>query len=79
MATTIIQAHADLQDTAPEVVEFLSNFETTSAQNNKVLAYMREYSMDAAEAALYFLKEYKTSWAKWVPADIAEKVTAALP
>ena len=78
-ATTIIQAHAGLQDTAPEVVEFLRNFETTTAQNNKVLAYMRDKKANTQAAALWFLKKYESTWTKWVSPDMAKKVKAALP
>ena len=78
-AKIIIQAHAGLQDTAPEVVELLENWETTSALNNKILAYMQKYDADAEEAAIYFLQEYESTWTKWVPSDVAEKVKAALP
>ncbi len=79
VSPVIIQAHAGLQDTAPEVVDLLRNFETTAAMMNEILAYMQKYDADATEAAIWFLKEYEPLWTKWVPSDVAEKVKAALP
>ena len=63
----------------PKVVEFLTKYATTTAQNNKCLAYMEEQGASTEEAAIYFLKEYESVWTQWVPSDIADKVKAALP
>jgi glycine betaine/proline transport system substrate-binding protein len=63
----------------PELVEFLTKYGTTTAQNNKCLAYMQETEASTEQAAIYFLKEYESVWTQWVPADVAEKVKAALP
>jgi len=71
--------HVSLLDRAPEVVEFLRNYETTCAQNNKFLAYMQETKASTTEAAIWFLKEYESLWTEWVPSDVAEKVKSALP
>ena len=67
-----------LLDRAPDVVEFLKSYETTAAQNNKVLAYMRENEADTMGGALYFLEEFESVWTKWVSSDVASKVKAAL-
>jgi glycine betaine/proline transport system substrate-binding protein len=74
-----IVVHASLLERAPEVVELLRNYETTTAMNNKVLAYMQESEADAAEAAIWFLKEYESVWTTWVPPEVGSKVKAALP
>ena len=74
-----IVVHASLLDRAPEVVEFLRNYETTTAQNNQVLAYMQESEAGAAEAAIWFLEEYESVWTEWVPPEVVSKVKAALP
>ena len=74
-----IVATPGLLDRAPEVVEFLRNYETTVAQNNKCLAYMQETEASTTETAMWFLKELDDVWTKWVPLDVATKVKAALP
>ena len=71
--------NADFYDKNPEVVEFLTKYETTQAQNNKVLAYMQETEGSTEEAAIWFLKNYESVWTEWVPSDVADKVKAALP
>jgi len=74
-----IIVNASLLDSAPDMVEFLRNYETTCAQNNAVLAYMQASEASTDEAAIWFLQEYESLWTKWVPSDVASKVKAALP
>ena len=74
-----IVVHASLLDRAPEVVEFLRNYESTTAQCNKALAYMQENKASTGEAAIWFLEEYESLWTSWVPSDVASKVKVALP
>lgn len=62
----------------PEVVAFLDNFVTGTAQHNKVLAYMEAEGASTDQAAMYFLREYEGWWTKWVSADVAAAVKAAL-
>jgi glycine betaine/proline transport system substrate-binding protein len=73
-----IVVNTSLLKEAPEVVEFLKNYETTQAMANKFLAYMREKKAKKKDAALWFLKNYEDLWSGWVPADVAKKVKAAL-
>jgi len=75
----VILANVSLLDRAPEVVEFLRNYETTLAQMNTALLYMQESEASTTEGAIWFLKEYESTWTKWVPSDVVEKVKAALP
>lgn len=63
---------------APEVVEFLRKYETTTAITNKCLAYMQETKASTEDAAIWFLKNYEDLWTGWVSADVAGKVKAAL-
>ena len=74
-----IVVHTSLPDRAPEVVEFLTKYVTTTAQVNKALAYMQEKEASTEEAAIYFLQEFESTWTQWVPSDVADKVKAALP
>ena len=74
-----IVVNTEWHDKNPEAVEFLTKYVTTQAQVNKGLAYMESNDASTAEAAIFFLKEYESEWTKWVPADVATKVKAALP
>jgi len=73
-----IVVSAGFHERAPELVEFLTKYTTTTAQNNKFLGYMEENEASYKEAAVYFLKTSEDTWTKWVPADVAAKVKAAL-
>ncbi len=74
----VVGVHKDLPDQAPEVVEFLSNYETSSALTEEALTYMNENDASADEAAEWWMKENEDVWTEWVPEDIAEKVKEAL-
>ena len=71
--------NAGFAETAPGIVEFLSHYETTNDMVSKALAYMQDNNATAEEAAHHFLRENPDIWTKWVPAEVAETVTAALP
>jgi glycine betaine/proline transport system substrate-binding protein len=73
-----VAVNAEFAERNPEVVAFLDNFVTETAQHNRVLAYMEAEGATTDEAALFFLREYEDWWTKWVPADIAANVKAAL-
>lgn len=73
-----VAVNKDVADKAPEVVEFLKNYKTSSEITNKLLAYMQDNNAEAEDAAKWFLKEYEDLWADWVPEDIAQKVKNAL-
>lgn len=70
--------NAGLKDKAPEVFEFISNYETTLDQNNDFLAYMKDNDAKPEDAAIYFLKTYPDTWKAWIPKDVAQKVEQAL-
>ncbi|MBO8158202.1 MAG: ABC transporter substrate-binding protein [Thermosyntropha sp.] len=76
-----ITINSGLEEKAPEVVEFLKNYETTLKQNNAVLAYMQDNGggkEGAEKAALWFFEQYPDTWKAWLPADVAAKVEKAL-
>ena len=75
----LIVTNINLRDRAPELVEFLGNYRHTTEQMNTMLLYMKENEAEPPEAAIWFLKEYESTWTQWVPSDIADKVKAALP
>ncbi len=65
-------------DRAPDVVEFLKKYSTTVDDNNEFLAIMDDNDWDSQQTAEWFLENKEALWTKWVSADIAEKVKAAL-
>lgn len=62
----------DLEDWAPEVVEFLSHYETSSEIASDALQYIQE------EDAERFLREHEDLWTEWVTDEAEEKVKEAL-
>ena len=74
----VIAVNESLPERAPEVVEFLENYQTDSALVNEVLAYMESNNADASETAEWFLKEYEDVWTQWVPEDVAESVRSSV-
>ncbi|WP_228548262.1 ABC transporter substrate-binding protein [Sporosarcina obsidiansis] len=73
-----VSVHKDLKTQAPEVVEFLSHYETSSALTEEALEYMGENDAKPEDTAKWFMKEHEDLWTQWVPEDVAEKVKAAL-
>jgi glycine betaine/proline transport system substrate-binding protein len=68
-----------LLDSAPDVVEFLRNYETNDDLMNEWMEYIKRTGADTEDTAIWFLQEYESVWTEWVDADIASKVKAALP
>lgn len=73
-----IVVNHELPDKAPELIEFLTKYQTNMAVVSEALAFMQDNNAEADEAAIYFLQENEDMWTQWVPEDIAEKVKAAL-
>ncbi len=60
------------------IIDFVKQYSLPTAEVNKSLAfYIDESGGDMEATAKNFLKSSK-SWTKWVPADVAKKVKAAL-
>lgn len=74
----IVGANKEFAEAAPKIVEFLKAYETTNAMVGKALAFMQDSGGDAGDAAKEFLKTNMDLWTGWVPADVAERVKAAL-
>ena len=73
-----IVVRSELEKNAPDVIEFLKKYRTTTALNNNVLAHMHDTGGDLDATAIWFLMNYKDLWKKWVPEDVAKKVEDAL-
>ncbi|WP_226038254.1 ABC transporter substrate-binding protein [Aquibacillus saliphilus] len=74
----VVAVHKDFPDQAPEVYEFLTNYETNSALTEEALTYMNENDADADEAAKWWLKENQDVWTEWLQEDVANKVMDSL-
>ena len=73
-----IAVHPTLVPRAPDVIEFLRNWDFTAAVDVAANAYKADTDASFDEVATWFLKNHEASWSQWVPADIAQKVKAGL-
>lgn len=73
-----IAVHKDMPDQAPDVVDFLSNYETSSDLTEEALRYMEENDATPEEAAAWWMEEHEDQWTSWVDEETAEKVKDAL-
>jgi glycine betaine/proline transport system substrate-binding protein len=74
-----IGANAQFVQAAPKLADFLKKYETSGQLVSTMLAYMADRNANADQAAIQFLKISPDLWKKWVPADVAERVTDSLP
>lgn len=74
----VTAVHKDMPEQAPEVVEFLENYETSSALTEEALQYMEDEGASAEEAAIWWMKEHEDVWTNWIPEEKAQKVMEAL-
>ncbi|HLQ98472.1 MAG TPA: ABC transporter substrate-binding protein [Candidatus Dormibacteraeota bacterium] len=74
----VVAVHKDLPDQAPDIVEFLSKYETSSELTEAGLQYMEDNEVDNDEAAIWWMNEYEDVWTEWVSEEVAEKVKEAL-
>ncbi|MGV2988531.1 ABC transporter substrate-binding protein [Vibrio sp. E150_011] len=63
---------------SPDAMAYFDKREFTNAQMNGLLAWMEDEQADGEYAAEHFMKEYKDTWAAWLPADVATKVQMAI-
>lgn len=75
----LVGAGGSFVEEAPtEIIEFLSNYETSANLVSAQLAYMEENGATPEEAALHFLEAEQDVWTEWVPADVAERLMESL-
>lgn len=70
--------NAGFAEQAPKLTEFLSKVSVPLPDMDATLAHMEESGDDASDVAQWFLKNKSDVWTKWVPADVAQRVQAAL-
>ena len=73
-----VTINAEAAKRVPEILDFLKNYQTSSALTSDALSYMMKNETDADQAAIYFLKENQDLWVNWLPQEVSEKVLAAL-
>lgn len=73
-----IAVHKDFPDQAPEITEFLSNYETSSELTEIGIQYIYDNETTTEEAAKWWLTENEDVWTEWVPEEVAEKVKQSL-
>ena len=74
----VVGAAAWIQEEAPAVADYFSKVGLTNAQISELLVYGDENQADAEETAENFLQTKQDVWTEWVPAEVAEKVLAAI-
>ena len=73
-----IAVHPTLIERAPDVIEFLRNWDFTSDADVAANAYKAEADAEFDEVAIWFLENKEDSWTQWVPTSVADSVKAAL-
>jgi glycine betaine/proline transport system substrate-binding protein len=74
----VVAVHKDMPEQAPEVVEFLEKYETSSTLTEEALQYMKDNDASADEAAKWWMEKHEDIWTGWLSEDIAQKVKDAL-
>lgn len=74
----VVSVHKNLPEQAPEVVDFLKNYETSSALTEEALIYIEENGVSAEEAGKWWMEEHEDIWTEWVSEDVETKVKEAL-
>lgn len=76
----VIGVNTEFATQAPELIRFLTAYETSNRLVSEALAYLEtERGATAEDAALFFLRQHPDIWTGWVPDDVAARVNAALP
>jgi glycine betaine/proline transport system substrate-binding protein len=74
----VTAASAAFVEREPAVAELLKNVAFTNAQMGEVLAWRLDNNASYDEAAVYFLTNYKDSWAGWLNDEAKGKLAALL-
>ena len=78
-ASVLVAVHSSLPARAPDVVEFLRNWDFAAGAQVAAEIWMGENNETVDTAALWYLANQQDIWTQMVPADVAAKVIAALP
>ncbi|WP_374300969.1 glycine betaine ABC transporter substrate-binding protein [Paracoccus sp. (in: a-proteobacteria)] len=64
--------------TSPAVMDYFNTRGWSNDTVGKLMSWQTDNQATGEEGALHFLEENKDLWSQWVPAEVAEKVEAAL-
>ncbi|MTI86210.1 MAG: ABC transporter substrate-binding protein [Firmicutes bacterium] len=73
-----IVVNSSVHEKAPEVVDFLENYKTSSKLTAEALAFMQDNDAGTEDAAKWFLQEREDVWTSWVSEEVAQKVKESL-
>lgn len=76
--TVTIAVNHEMTEMAPEVVEFLSHYKTSSQLTGDALVYLEKQQASPKETAIWWLKQHKDIWGKWVKEEVKDKVLKSL-
>lgn len=62
----------------PALKDYLGKRSWTQAEVGKIMLWMTENQANGEEGAKWFFENMPDVWTQWVPADVAEKIKAAL-
>jgi len=69
---------AKFTEEAPKLTAFLSKVKVPLDVMNQTMAYMEKNEAEPQPTAQWFLKNKQEVWTQWLPADVTERVKAAL-
>ena len=73
-----IAVNTSLLDRAPEVIEFLRAWDYSAAEQIDTEIWMGDNDETPDAGAIWYLQNHQDAWMSRVPADVAERVLAAL-
>ena len=77
-AKVLIMVNKSLSERAPDVIEFLRNWEFKAADQVATEVWMEENNEASDAGALWYLRNFRDVWASFVSAEVAAKVDKAL-
>jgi len=77
-AQVLVAVHPIMLSIAPELVEFLRQWDFTARRQTGTEKWMHDNDATTEEAAAFFLKTWPTVWTEWVPEEVGERVQVAL-
>ncbi|KGX83975.1 ABC transporter substrate-binding protein [Pontibacillus marinus] len=76
--TVTVAVHQALATQAPEIVDFLSQYKTSSQLTGDALVYLEKNDASPKETANWWLKKHQDVWGKWVEKEVKNKVLKAI-
>ncbi len=77
-AQVLVVVHPSMLSVAPEVVEFLRRWDFTARRQTGTEKWMNDNNATTEEAAIHFLNAWSSTWTRWVPESVAQRVQAAI-